>query len=308
MGDFENPYLTMDYKAEARIAGEVLKFAASNQLYRGSKPVMWSVVERTALAEAEIEYHLHESDVVLVKFPISNSQSDDLKEAFVVIWTTTPWTLPGNRAVAYNEQITYGLYEVTDAENDYGPQKGERFIFAQKLAQEVATSAKLQLQHIRTVLTEELAEMILDHPLKKFHPSYDFKVPLLDGNHVSDDAGTGFVHTAPSHGREDFDLWMNSLEQLRQAQIDTQLPFTVDDAGFFTNDAYGFGPDCTEGAARVLDDAGKKGDANARVIAALIQQNNLFARGRLKHSYPHSWRSKKPVIFRNTPQWFWDGS
>ena len=127
---------------------------------------------------------------------------------------------------------------------------------------------------------------------------------MFDGDHVTDDAGTGFVHTAPGHGREDFDIWMAMAETLRARGIDTAIPFTVDDAGFFTSDAPGFGPDREGGAARVIDDNGKKGDANDAVIKALITRNMLFARGRLKHTYPHSWRSKKPVIFRNTPQWF----
>ncbi|WP_306121021.1 class I tRNA ligase family protein, partial [Roseitalea sp. MMSF_3504] len=133
---------------------------------------------------------------------------------------------------------------------------------------------------------------------------YDFDVPLIEGEHVTDDAGTGFVHTAPGHGREDFDAWMGHARELEARGISPAIPFTVDDAGFFTRDAPGFGPDREGGPARVIDDKGKKGDANKAVIAALIEQDMLFARGRLKHTYPHSWRSKKPVIFRNTPQWF----
>ena len=127
---------------------------------------------------------------------------------------------------------------------------------------------------------------------------------MLAGDHVTDDAGTGFVHTAPGHGREDFDAWTEAARELKARGIDTRIPFTVDDAGFFTKDAPGFGPDRPGGPARVIDDSGKKGDANKAVIDALIERNMLFARGRLKHQYPHSWRSKKPVIFRNTPQWF----
>ncbi len=152
--------------------------------------------------------------------------------------------------------------------------------------------------------SEELAAITCAHPLAAL--GYDFAVPLLDGDHVTDDAGTGFVHTAPGHGREDFDAWMACCRDLesRTPPISTKIPFTVDDAGFYTEDAPGFGPSAPEGPARVMDDNGKKGDANNRVIKALIDANNLFARGRIKHDYPHSWRSKKPVIFRNTPQWF----
>src|SRR5690606_16341845 len=142
------------------------------------------------------------------------------------------------------------------------------------------------------------------HPLRQLGGGYEFAVPMLAGDHVTDDAGTGFVHTAPGHGREDFDAWMDAAPELRKLGIETAIPFTVDDAGFFTKDAPGFGPDREGGAARVIDDSGKKGDANKAVIEALIAKDMLFARGRLKHQYPHSWRSKKPVIFRNTPQWF----
>lgn len=326
-GDFDNPYTTMAFHAEARIAGELLKFAMSDQLYRGSKPVMWSVVERTALAEAEVEYQDYESDTIWVKFPVNDVRGafkvrdgdgqaafedavadteafNELKSASVVIWTTTPWTIPGNRAVNYSPRINYGLYEVTAAENAFGPQPGERLIFAAALAQEAAAKAKVTLNHLRSVSGEELGALVLSHPLEGLGGGYEFPVPMLAGDHVTDDAGTGFVHTAPGHGREDFDAWMDAAAELEKRGIDTRLPFTVDDAGFLTKDAPGFGPDREGGAARVIDDNGKKGNANQAVIAELIKRNMLFTRGRLKHSYPHSWRSKKPIIFRNTPQWF----
>ena len=300
-GDFDNPYTTMNFHAEARIAGELLKIAKSGQLYRGSKPVMWSVVERTALAEAEVEYHDVESDTIWVKFPVVEG-SAELAGASIVIWTTTPWTIPGNRAISFSSRIQYGLYEVTAAANDFGPQPGEKLVFADKLAAECFAKAKLEFKRLRDVSSDELGNVVCAHPLAGL--GYDFKVPLLDGEHVTDDAGTGFVHTAPSHGREDFDAWMANVRQLEARGISAKIPFTVGDDGFYTEDAPGFGPSAEGGAARVMDDNGKKGDANERVIKALIAANNLFARGRLKHSYPHSWRSKKPVIFRNTPQWF----
>ncbi|MEY9198267.1 isoleucyl-tRNA synthetase [Sinorhizobium fredii] len=302
-GDFDNPYTTMNFHAEARIAGELMKIARAGQLYRGSKPVMWSVVERTALAEAEVEYADVESDMIWVKFPVIEGP-DALAGAFVVIWTTTPWTIPGNRAVAYSSRYAYGLYEVATAENDYGPQPGEKLIFAKRLAEESAAKAKVTFSFIRDIEAEELAAVTCLHPLHGLGGGYAFKVPLLDGEHVTDDAGTGFVHTAPGHGREDFDAWMDGARALEARGISSAIPFTVDDAGYFTADAPGFGPDAEGGAGRVIDDKGKKGDANDRVIKALIARHALFARGRLKHSYPHSWRSKKPVIFRNTPQWF----
>ena len=302
-GDFDNPYTTMNFHAEARIAGELLKIAKSGQLYRGSKPIMWSVVERTALAEAEVEYADVESDMIWVKFPVVEGP-EALAGAFVVIWTTTPWTIPGNRAIAYSSRYGYGLYEVATAENDFGPQPGEKLIFAKRLAEESAAKAKVTFKHVRDVEAAELAAITCAHPLHGLGGGYHFQVPLLDGDHVTDDAGTGFVHTAPSHGREDFDAWMDNARALEARGISSTIPFPVDDAGFFTVDAPGFGPDAEGGAARVIDDKGKKGDANERVIKALIARHALFARGRLKHSYPHSWRSKKPVIFRNTPQWF----
>ncbi|MBY5836682.1 isoleucine--tRNA ligase [Rhizobium leguminosarum] len=296
-GDFDNPYTTMNFHAESRIAGELLKIAASGQLYRGSKPIMWSVVERTALAEAEVEYQDYESDTIWVKFPVVEGPVA-LKDAFVVIWTTTPWTIPGNRAVSFSPRISYGLYEVTAAENDFGPRPGEKLIFADKLAEESFAKAKLQYKRLSDVSAADFAAMTCAHPFKGLDGGYEFLVPLLDGDHVTDDAGTGFVHTAPSHGREDFDAWMSAARTLEARGIDTKIPFPVDDGGFYTADAPGF-----EGA-RVIDDNGKKGDANDRVIRELIARGALFARGRLKHQYPHSWRSKKPVIFRNTPQWF----
>ncbi|MEY9782202.1 isoleucyl-tRNA synthetase [Sinorhizobium fredii] len=302
-GDFEKPYTTMNFHAEARIAGELIKIAKAGQLYRGSKPVMWSVVERTALAEAEVEYADVESDMIWVKFPVTEGP-DALAGAFVVIWTTTPWTIPGNRAVAYSSRYAYGLYEVATAENDFGPQPGEKLIFAKRLAEESAAKAKVTFNFVRDIEAGELGAITCAHPLHGLGGGYAFHVPLLDGDHVTDDAGTGFVHTAPGHGREDFDAWMDSARALEARGISSAIPFTVDDAGYFTADAPGFGPDAEGGAGRVIDDKGKKGDANDRVIKALIARHALFARGRLKHSYPHSWRSKKPVIFRNTPQWF----
>lgn len=312
-GDFDNPYTTMAFHSEARIAGELLKIAMSGQLYRGSKPIMWSVVERTALAEAEVEYAEVESDTIWVKFPIraigydldiGEKVASDLMGAYVVIWTTTPWTIPGNRAISYSSKIEYGLYQVEEAVNDFGPRVGEKLVFAKRLAEDCAAKAKVTLKLLRDLSPDELFPFSCSHPLKGLGGGYTFKVPLLDGDHVTDDAGTGFVHTAPSHGREDFDAWMSHGKALAERGIDTKIPFPVDDAGFYTEEAPGFGPSAEGGAARVIDDNGKKGDANKRVMEALIAANNLFARGRIKHEYPHSWRSKKPVIFRNTPQWF----
>jgi isoleucyl-tRNA synthetase len=319
-GDWKHPYTTMSFDAEAAIARELMKFAMSGQLYRGSKPVMWSVVEKTALAEAEVEYEDYTSDTVWVKFPCRvvvrhGAQSDQagadwnafgnlapvnrkLEPASIVIWTTTPWTLPGNRAISFSPKVAYGLYKVTNAAAENWAQPGALYILADKLAAQVFKSAKAEFEKVQDVSATTLAVGVCDHPLAKVDARYGFPVPLLPGDHVTDEDGTGFVHTAPGHGRDDFDIWTANTRALQARGIDPAIPYTVDENGFFTKDAPGF-----EGK-RVIDDKGNKGDANEAVIKALTDAAMLIARGRLKHQYPHSWRSKKPVIFRNTPQWF----
>ena len=312
LGEWDNPYLTMSFDAEAQIARELMKVSMTGQLYRGSKPVMWSVVERTALAEAEIEYADYESDTIWVKFPVSRIQSVDGKDtdeviahrehltgASVVIWTTTPWTIPANRAISFSNRIEYGLYEVTHAPAENWAKTGDKLILADKLAAEVFAKAKVEtFVRLQSVPASVLAGISAHHPLRGLGGGYNFDVPLLDGEHVTDDAGTGFVHTAPGHGLDDFGIWMESTRLLQERGVDPAIPYCVDDGGFYTKDAPGFD------GARVIDDNGKKGDANNRVITALAEHGNIIARGRVKHQYPHSWRSKKPVIFRNTPQWF----
>lgn len=296
-GEWDHPYATMAFPAEAIIAREIMKFAENGLLYRGSKPVMWSVVEKTALAEAEVEYEDHTSDTVWVAFPIPRGAKADLADARVVIWTTTPWTLPGNRAISFSSKIAYGLYRVTQAPDNNWAFPGAKFILADRLAGDVFKAAKVEgFERLRDVPADELKDLICAHPLA--HLNYAFDVPLFDGDHVTDDTGTGFVHTAPGHGREDFDIWMANGRRLVESGIDTRIPYTVDEDGFYTKEAPGF-----EGK-RVLTEKGEKGDANEAVMAELVKAGNLIARGRLKHQYPHSWRSKKPVIFRNTPQWF----
>ena len=299
IGDWDGRYATMDYFAEAQIARELMKFAANGTLYRGSKPVMWSVVEKTALAEAEVEYEDHTSDTVWVKFPVTSPAHGALANASVVIWTTTPWTLPGNRAISFSSKIGYGLYKVTDAPADNWAKTGDMLILADKLAEDVFKQARVTAyEKVRDIPADTMDAIECAHPLKGLGGGYEFTVPLLDGDHVTDDTGTGFVHTAPGHGREDFDIWTASARDLDARGISTAIPYTVDENGALTAQAPGF-----EGK-RVLTDKGEKGDANEAVIKALIERGLLLARGRLKHQYPHSWRSKKPVIFRNTPQWF----
>lgn len=317
-GDWDDPYLTMAFGAEAQIAREIMKFAQNGMLYRGSKPVMWSVVEKTALAEAEVEYEEHTSDTIFAAFPLVNvpgpfpapgpgpmettfhdtvEYADDLRKASIVIWTTTPWTIPGNRAISYSRKVPYGLYRVTEAPEGNWAAVGNLYVLADTLAESVFKAAKVSgYVRLMNVDGSVLERATAAHPLRG--EGYDFDVPLLDGDHVTDDAGTGFVHTAPGHGREDFDVWMANGRMLAERGIETRIPYTVDADGRFTKEAPGF-----EGA-QVITDKGEKGNANEVVIKALAAAGNLVARGRLKHQYPHSWRSKKPVIFRNTPQWF----
>jgi len=304
-GDWDHPYTTMDFAAEAQIARELMKFAQNGTLYRGSKPVMWSVVEKTALAEAEIEYEDYVSDQVWVKFPVRSCLADEsqasnvLTTASILIWTTTPWTIPGNRAISFSPKIAYSLYEVVEAPAGNWAKPGDCFLLADKLAVDVFQHARVtKFNRLESVASGKLAMLHCRHPLKGFASDYAFDVPLLAGDHVSDDAGTGFVHTAPGHGREDFDIWTANSNILAERGINPVIPYTVDENGAFTDHAPGFA------GKRVLTDEGEKGDANDAVIKALIDAGMLIARGRLKHQYPHSWRSKKPVIFRNTPQWF----
>ncbi len=305
VGDWDHYYSTMSYAAEAQIARELMKFVQNGTLYRGSKPVMWSVVEQTALAEAEVEYEDYVSDQVWVKFPVRRSATETsdtnrkLAAAAIVIWTTTPWTIPGNRAISFSPRIEYGLYEVVDAPADNWAKPGERFVLADKLAADVFQHARVTgFKRLEPVAASDLAILHCEHPLKGFGGDYDFQVPLLAGDHVTDDAGTGFVHTAPGHGREDFEVWTANKAALEARGINTVIPYTVDENGAFTDHAPGFT------GKRVLTDKGEKGNANDAVIEALKKAGMLIARGKLKHQYPHSWRSKKPVIFRNTPQWF----
>jgi isoleucyl-tRNA synthetase len=299
IGDWDHRYATMDYFAEAQIARELMKFAANGTLYRGSKPVMWSVVEKTALAEAEVEYEDYTSDTVWVKFPVSSPAHGALASASVVIWTTTPWTLPGNRAISFSPKISYGLYKVTDAAADNWAKPGDLLLLADALAESVFKQARvIAYEKVRDVPADTLDVVECAHPLKGLGGGYQFTVPLLAGDHVTDDTGTGFVHTAPGHGREDFEIWTSNARELEARGINTVIPYTVDENGALTDQAPGFT------GKRVINDKGEKGDANEAVIKALVEAGMLLARGRLKHQYPHSWRSKKPVIFRNTPQWF----
>jgi len=338
-GTWDKPYLTMDFRAERIIAEEFQKFLMSGVLYQGSKPVMWSPVEKTALAEAEVEYHDKESFTVWVKFEVkdeadlSASSPDEyiqtlsdekfmelsqgldaeaapqavrdylepymsLKGAHVVIWTTTPWTMPSNKAVVYGEAISYGLYEVTGTPDECWANVGDRFILADARAEDVMARARLEegmWRRIRDVTAEELAGLSLQHPLAGAEGAsgeWDEPRDFRAADFVTDEEGTGFVHCAPSHGMEEYELYRGL------GMLDQVITYNVMDDGSFRPDLPFFG------GKYILDRKGREGNANKAVIDKLIEVGGLLARGKIRHSYPHSWRSKAPVIYRNTPQWF----
>ena len=281
IGDWKSPYTTMNNLAEGRIVEELGKFLTNGGLFRGEKPVMWSPVERTALAEAEIEYHDHKSTQIWVNFPIVKSELSSLEKANAVIWTTTPWTIPGNRAVAYGEGLNYVVLEIKGITEGSSLKLGERLLVAEALLDAVTEKCGV----IRTSIVGEikgsnLSGTICSHPLKGY--GYDFEVPLLVGEHVTEEDGTGLVHTAPGHGTEDFLVG-------RENGID--VPRTVGADGRFYQDVPLF-------AGEHVYTVDKK------IMEALTVAGTLVANDTLVHSYPHSWRSKAPLIFRTTPQWF----
>lgn len=280
-GDWDNPYTTMAFEAEAIIVSELLKFAESGSLYRGSKPVMWSPVEKTALAEAEVEYHDHTSTTIYVGFPIVKTAHKGLQNAKAVIWTTTPWTIPGNRAISYNSGLDYNLLEVISAEDESLVEKGDLFLVAEGLAEEFIKDIGAKCQVKEVIPGKALAGTVCHHP---WHgQGYDFEIPFLDGDHVTLEQGTGLVHTAPGHGADDYEIWTKSGH--------ADIPFTVDGDGRF----YDHVPLVAgEHVYKVAD----------HVVELLKGAGALLHTDKLVHSYPHSWRSKAPLIFRNTPQWF----
>lgn len=288
VGDWDNPYSTMSFDAEAQIVRELGKFLMNGALFKGAKPVMWSVVEKTALAEAEVEYHDHTSTTILVRFPIERSPIAELVGADVVIWTTTPWTIPGNRAVAFGEGINYAVIDVAETSEGGGTAKGDRLVVAETLLSSFTAAAGIDKFAIsRRLKGHDLAGTACRHPFNG--EGYDFQVPLLPGDFVDVETGTGFVHIAPGHGADDWELGMRH-------RID--VPDTVGPDGRFYDHVPMFA------GLRVYYENGKTGNANAAVIEALKTAGALLASGTLVHSYPHSWRSKAPLIFRNTPQWF----
>ncbi len=310
IGNWAEPYKTIDFHAERVIAEEFMKFLMNGTLYQGSKPVMWSPIEKTALAEAEVEYHDKESFTIWVKFPVtgvsdgvavgSNDVLTKLGQAklSVVIWTTTPWTIPSNKAVVFRDDISYGVYEVTGRPEQSWATIGERFILADKLAEGVMASARLEegmYRRVGNVTGAELAGLQLAHPLAGAEGGdgeWDAPRDFRHAPFVTDEDGTGFVHCAPSHGMDEFELYRDAgmLEQV--------ITYNVMEDGSFRADLPFFG------GTKILKPNGKEGNANKAVIDKLVEVGGLLARGKIKHSYPHSWRSKAPVIYRNTPQWF----
>ncbi len=298
-GDWDNPYSTMAYDAEAQIAREIMSFAVTGQLYRGSKPVMWSSVEKTALAEAEVEYHEKTSPTIWVKFPITETLDRDLAGASVLIWTTTPWTIPANRAITFGSLIQYGLYRVTQAPEGNWAKVGDRYVIADKLAADVFAAARVTAyERVKDVLPVMIARAA--HPFRGIEGAngyWDFDVPVFPADYVTEDAGTGFVHTAPGHGADDYNTFVKHRAVFEKCGT-KEVPHTVSEDSSYFKDVPFFAGE------RIYDDKGKDAGANEAVIKKLAEVGALVARGRLKHQYPHSWRSKAPLIFRNTPQWF----
>ncbi|MBI1327340.1 MAG: isoleucine--tRNA ligase [Alphaproteobacteria bacterium] len=291
VGDFKTPYLTMTNRAEAQISREIHKFVKNGGLYRGVKPVMWSTVEKTALAEAEVEYKEHKSITVWVKFPVVKTNNKAVEGASIVIWTTTPWTLPSNRAISFGDNIEYAVYTIEAVGPESKAKVGERIVLAKSLAESVKEKAKIESwAESAPFKGKELAGSVAKHPLHA--QGYDnFEVPLLAGDFVTEDAGTGFVHIAPGHGQDDYLLWLKNFGA-------SGIPDNVTDDGKFREHVPLFA------GKEIYTQKGEMGDGNFAVLKALDEAGTLLAKGSIKHEYPHSWRSGAPIIFRTTPQWF----
>lgn len=301
-GDWDNPYRTMTTRAEGKIVREIHKFADNGGLYKGAKPVMWSVVEKTALAEAEVEYKEHKSVTIWVRFPVVQASNPLLQGSDIVIWTTTPWTIPSNRAIAFGEDIEYGVYEVKSVAEDAKVEVGAKLALATTLAEDVFKQAKVEEYELLGVLRGgDISGGIAKHPFAALDDHYDvFDVPLLMGDFVTDDAGTGFVHIAPGHGEDDFNLVREHNAQAENSDVKNHVELTdnVTDDGKFRPHVGLFAGE------EVYTQEGKLGGGNFSVLRELVNAGKLLAKGSLKHEYPHSWRSKAPLIFRTTPQWF----
>jgi isoleucyl-tRNA synthetase len=276
-GDFENYYSTMSFDAEAQIVRELGKFLLDGSLYQGFKPVFWSTVEKTALADAEVEYQDHTSNTIFVAFKVKESPKDFLKESNIIIWTTTPWTIPANRALAFNSSIEYALVEISDLENF----KDKKIVVAMNLLDSIVKSCDIKKYEIlKTFNGSEFTGTICEHPFEKLN--YNFDVPMLEARFVTLEQGTGIVHCAPSHGPDDFNLCLKH---------NIPSKYTIDNAGYYTDEI----PYFTK--THVFK-------ADPIVIEKLKELKKLLKNDKLQHSYPHSWRSKAPLIYRATPQWF----
>ncbi|MCX8476385.1 MAG: isoleucine--tRNA ligase [Sphingomonas sp.] len=305
MGDWDTPYLTMNYQSEAIIAGELLKFAESGQLYRGAKPVMWSPVEKTALAEAEVEYEDVVSTQIDVAFEIVESPISNLVGSKAVIWTTTPWTIPVNQALAYGPDVEYVLLNMVDTAQGELPfvlvADGlvESFLrrvgFPQPYAEPVNGRSVVHEPLFKdgamldTVKGSDLAGTIAHHPMHHLGGFFAKPRPFLPGDFVTTDTGTGLVHMAPDHGEDDFLLCKaHGLDPV----------FAVQGDGTYRPDWLWLG-----GQGSVINKKFVAPDgpicSDLREAGALLSASEDFP-----HSYPHSWRSKAKIIFRATPQWF----
>jgi len=277
VGDFDNYYSTMSYEAEAQIVRELGKFLLDGSLYQGFKPVLWSTVEKTALADAEVEYMDHTSNTIFVAFKVKHTQKDFLKDASIIIWTTTPWTIPANKALAFNKSIEYSLVEI-DALDYF---KDKKIVVATNLIDSIVKSCGIENHKVlKTFKGSELQGTICSHPFSRM--KFDYDIPMLEAGFVDLEQGTGIVHCAPSHGPDDFNLCLKN---------NIQSSYTVDNAGLYTKEIPHFA------GTHIFK-------ADPLVIEKLKEENKLLKNGKLHHSYPHSWRSKAPLIYRATPQWF----
>ena len=277
VGDFENYYSTMSNEAEAQIVRELGKFLMDGSLYQGFKPVLWSTVEKTALADAEVEYMEHTSNTIYAAFKIKATKKDFLKDANVIIWTTTPWTIPANKALAFNKNIDYSVIEIESLEHF----KEKKIVVAKNLIESLIKSCEIKNYKIlKTFKGAELSGTVCHHPFLKLNFTYD--VPMLEASFVDLEQGTGIVHCAPSHGPDDFNLCLKN---------NIPSSYTVNNAGLYTNEIPFFEN------THIFK-------ADPLVIEKLKEQSKLLKNDKLHHSYPHSWRSKAPLIYRATPQWF----
>ena len=277
IGDWDNYYSTMSFGAEGQIVRELGKFLKEGSLYRGYKPVLWSTVEKTALADAEVEYQDHKSDTIYTAFKVKKSKLKELINSEIIIWTTTPWTIPANKALAFNESLKYLIIKIED--DSYF--KNRQIVVAQPLLKLVLEECKIKkFNKILEFKGKDFEGTVCNHPFSKI--GYDYDVPMLKASFVTTEQGSGIVHCAPSHGPDDFNLCLkNGIKALE----------TVDDDGKYTSNIPLF-----EGMHIFK--------ANKLVIEKLKEQKNLLANGELVHSYPHSWRSKAPLVHRATQQWF----